>query len=201
VYIAAVETAVSVAVRLGLTRGEAEDDLGSKDDDFPAVGYKISQVVEALARNDLRLPMEVEWVYMAATIWNKTGSAVAMKENIIDRSSPENVAEIDQLGLDDQDVGHDGFPGRSPVGACGSSGNGFYDVFGNVSELCADDSLAKVAGLNLESRVRPSTTFMMVHGGSFQYPLSSCAPGVVGRVLEPEHKLLWYQGFRVAHDP
>ena len=198
-YLGCTECSVGEARRLRLAAASVTGTQDHESDDrLPVEVRSHSDLSSELACSGLRLPTEAEWVYFAALLWSNGGMEYARSENILDRSSAENAAIIERFAIPSSDLGEDGIAGPCAVGTCGKGLMGFHDVFGNVSELCADMNLAILAHSALTPKdVRDQYGFVAaIHGGAYNLPLGRCRPGMSTLMDQYPNRV----GFRVAHD-
>jgi serine/threonine protein kinase/formylglycine-generating enzyme required for sulfatase activity len=140
---------------------------------YPAVpvtpAYSRFPGVAHLARNGLRLPIEVEWEYACRagtdTPWftGPTPATLHGYENIGERSAGEQVPEWD--GGDE--IEPDGHVIYARVGSFAPNPFGLHDMHGNVSEECMTEARSVFRGGGFDGR-------FVMRGGTFRMAAQQC---------------------------
>jgi formylglycine-generating enzyme required for sulfatase activity len=196
VYVATTELTVGQAALMCAQARRTVESIGlavSEPHDNPATGVVIAGIEAVINANGLRLPTEREWVYVGSLLWREGDRALICGENIIDPSSDELIYAIQVDGVSPDEIGCDGIAGVARVASLRASGLGLHDVFGNVSELCGDESV--ICG---DNGVRPS--IRTLHGGNYSAALDECHPGRAS-IRTQEQSLGPLSGMRVVRDP
>jgi hypothetical protein len=137
-------------------QGQVAADEGARQ--LPATAVSWKSATEFCDDNGFQLPTEAEWEYASragtTTPWN-TGAGIDTESANI---APEGGA------LDGAQV--------MPVGSFSGNGWGFFDMHGNVAELCRDSFNGKYykSAPDLDPFYQDTSSGVVMRGGSYQSP-------------------------------